>query len=65
MLVDVTSGDDRYTHIDKADMEKVVKACENKLNWLNDQVAKKNEMRKWETGGVTPEQIQTEQQVCF
>lgn len=65
VIVSVTAGDDRYDHIEKADMEKVTKECETKLNWLNDHIAKQNDRKPFEALAVTAERILREREVLF
>ncbi|KAJ1558338.1 adenyl-nucleotide exchange factor sse1 [Nowakowskiella sp. JEL0078] len=63
ILVSLSSGDDRYAHIPKADLDKVAADCQAKLNWLNDSIAKQNETSKHAPVVVTVAQIAAEQNV--
>ncbi|KAJ1569264.1 adenyl-nucleotide exchange factor sse1 [Nowakowskiella sp. JEL0078] len=63
ILVSLSSGDDRYAHISKADLDKVVANCQAKLKWLNNNIAKQNKTPKYLTVVVTAAQISAEQNV--
>lgn len=60
VLVSATAGDDRYAHISKEDLDKVVKEAQAKLHWLNDAVAKANEQPKHQDPPVTIDRIHKE-----
>ncbi|KAJ3331912.1 adenyl-nucleotide exchange factor sse1 [Blyttiomyces sp. JEL0837] len=60
IMIGLQAGDDRYAHIPAADLEKVTKECQNKLNWLNDAIAKVNEQPKHVAPAVTVAAIQKE-----
>ncbi|KAI8819335.1 Hsp70 protein-domain-containing protein [Fimicolochytrium jonesii] len=62
VIVNTTAGDDRYAHIAKEDLDKVVKECQTKLAWLNDVIAKTNEQPKHQDPAVTIDQLQKERE---
>ncbi|KAI8826814.1 heat shock protein 70 family [Fimicolochytrium jonesii] len=61
-IVNTTAGDDRYAHIPKQDLEKVVKECQAKLSWLNDAIAKSNETPKHQDPAVSIDQLHRERE---
>ncbi|KAJ3087232.1 adenyl-nucleotide exchange factor sse1 [Quaeritorhiza haematococci] len=65
VIVNVTAGDDRYAHIAKEELDKVLSECQSKLNWLNDSIAKQNETPKYSDPVVTTEQINKTKEALF
>ncbi|KAJ3256583.1 adenyl-nucleotide exchange factor sse1 [Chytriomyces hyalinus] len=60
VLINLSAEDDRYSHIAPADLEKVKKETNDKLKWLNDNIAKVNDQPKHVAPAVTVEQINLE-----
>ncbi|KAJ3293699.1 adenyl-nucleotide exchange factor sse1 [Borealophlyctis nickersoniae] len=57
VIVSVTAADERYAHISKEELDKVLKECQSKLDWLNNAVAKINEAPKHVDPPVTVAEI--------
>ncbi|KAJ3007639.1 adenyl-nucleotide exchange factor sse1 [Thoreauomyces humboldtii] len=62
IIVNATAGDDRYAHIPKEDLEKVVKECHAKMSWLNDASAKTNEAPKHKDPAVSIDRLHKEKE---
>ncbi|KAJ3416383.1 adenyl-nucleotide exchange factor sse1 [Chytridiales sp. JEL 0842] len=65
VLINLSSDDGRYAHIPQADLDKVKKDCEAKLNWLNDTIAAINDQPKHVNPKVTAAQIAKERENLF
>ncbi|KAI9096909.1 heat shock protein 70 family [Phlyctochytrium arcticum] len=65
VLINASSGDERYAHLSKEDLEKVTKEAQQKLNWLNDSIAKLNEQPKSQPPVVTFQQINREREALY
>lgn len=59
------NGDEKYNHIDKADIDKVVKCIEEKQKYLNEKSYALNALKLHEDPPVLCAQIKTEKEVLF
>ncbi|KAI8804205.1 heat shock protein 70 family [Cladochytrium replicatum] len=62
VILQATSGDEKYAHISKEELDKVVAEANAKLGWLNDSIAKQNEKGKHEELVVRVGTIQKERE---
>ncbi|ORY43782.1 HSP70-domain-containing protein [Rhizoclosmatium globosum] len=62
VLINLAAEDDRYSHIDAKDLEKVKTEVQKKLDWLNTAIAKVNDAPKHVNPSVTVAQINTERE---
>ncbi|KAI8610468.1 Hsp70 protein-domain-containing protein [Chytriomyces sp. MP71] len=62
VLINLSAEDDRYAHIAPAELEKVKKDTEAKLEWLNTQISKVNDQPKHVDPAVTVAQINMERE---
>ncbi|KAI8918865.1 heat shock protein 70 family [Entophlyctis helioformis] len=60
VLISAQSGDERYAHIGKEELDKVAQLCQEKLNWLNEAIGKQNDTPKHGNLIVTTETIHRE-----
>ncbi|EGF82677.1 hypothetical protein BATDEDRAFT_9358 [Batrachochytrium dendrobatidis JAM81] len=60
VVISIQAEDDRYAHISKDDLDRVLNECKAKLDWLNAAIGKQNETPKHVDLHVTVEQINME-----
>lgn len=65
VVIGIKADEDKYSHIDKAELEKVVKECNKEMDWLNEMIGKQNEKKKWDEVVVTCEEIKSRKEKLF
>ncbi|KAJ2998035.1 adenyl-nucleotide exchange factor sse1 [Globomyces sp. JEL0801] len=61
IILDVQADDGRYEHIAKEELDELVSNAQKRVEWLNEQVAKQNDLPKSSVPILTAEKIRAEQ----
>lgn len=63
ILISLSAGDDKYSHIAESDIVKCTQECTQKLDWLNASIAKQNDISKSAPLVITSDEINRAKQV--
>lgn len=65
VIISLTAGDDKFSHIPTEDLEKCTNECIAKLDWLNKMIAKQNDISKSASLVITSDEINKAKTVSF